>query len=621
MGCRDFQTLTELFLRAVEKHSKPDAFLSKASGAYRGVSSREALRQVAGLAAGLERLGVRRGDRVALLAENRVEWAVTDFALLGLGAVNVPLYPTLLEPDIEFILRDSGAKGMVVSTAAQLWKIVNLRSRLPELRFVLVMDRVGFSGSAAQDWGKIVRDELNRFTDPIAAFRARAGEVRPEDAASILYTSGTMGQPKGVILTHANFASNVQACQERFALGPGDVGLSFLPLSHVFERMLDYFFFWRGVSIAYPEGLEALPRNLMEVRPTVMAVVPRLLEKTQDRIVEAVRQTSARRQRLFQWAVKVGYRFFPYQLEGRTPSLSLRLQHTLADALILSKVRTRLGGRLQCVISGGAALARELGEFFHAVGVPVYEGYGLTETSPVIAVNYPGHVKLGTVGPPIPGVEVKLSEERVDEEAGTGREILARGPNITPGYYRLEEENQQAFVEGWFRTGDLGTLDADGYLAITGRKKNLFKTTAGKYVSPEKLENLFQGHPYVAQIMVLGDGRRFVSALIVPNFGRLEACVRKRGINCRSREELTAHPEIQAFVARQVEEATPWLGSHEKIRRITLLSREFTIESGELTATQKIRRRVVEEHYRDLVERMYRRSSVPSKLASAPAPL
>lgn len=611
MGGAALQTLNELFLNAVEKHDKPDCFLFKSAGRYQGLPSREALGKVAALAAALDRLGVRRGDRVAILSENRVEWALTDYALLGLGAISVPIYPTLLEPDIEYILRDSGSKGIMVSTDIQLRKVRNIRSRLPELSFILAADCTALEGTGARCWAEAVEAARQSGADPVDFFRRKALEVRPEESASILYTSGTTGRAKGVILTHANFVSNTLACEALFPLGSNDVAVSFLPLCHVFERMLDYHYLRLGVSIAYAESFEALPQNLLEVRPTVMAVVPRVLEKIHEKVMEVVHQASPRMQKVFHWAVKVGQQYFPYRLQGRTPPLGLRLKHAVADVLIYSKVRARLGGRVVVLISGAAPLSPALAEFFHAMGLPAYEGYGLTETSPVIAVNYPGRVKLGTVGRIIPGVEVKLGEEIVDEEGGTGQEILVRGPNVTPGYYHLEEENREAFVDGWFRTGDLGALDAEGYLSITGRKKSLFKTSGGKYVSPDKLENMFQGHPYVAQVMVVGAARRFVSALIVPNFARLEAYARSRGIAFQSREELVANPAIRAFIEEEVDEATRWLPPHEKIRQLALLPREFTIDSGELTPTHKVRRRAVEEHYRDLIEEMYLRPARP----------
>jgi long-chain acyl-CoA synthetase len=570
------------------------------------------------LASALERLGARPGERIALLSENRPEWTLTDYAILGLRAITVPLFPTLLEPDLEYILRDSESKGIVVATDVQLRKVLNIRGRLPALKFVLAMDCSSVAGTGANCWEGSVESELG-WSGPtlIDAFKAKALDARPGDTASLIYTSGTMGQPQGVMLTHANIVSNIQSTAEVFPLSPSDVLISFLPLSHVFERMVEFFCFWKGVTIAYVESLETLPENLREVRPTVMAVVPRVLEKIQGRVMDGVRQLPAFKQRLFYWALKVGRQYVPFLLEGGTPPLSQRLKHALADRLICAKVREQLGSRVYMLISGAAPLWQDLAEFFYALGLPVYEGYGLTETSPVVAVNCPGHTKLGTVGQVIPRVEVRLSEEEVDSEGRAGREILVRGPSVTAGYYHLEEVNRAAFVDGWFRTGDLGTLDSDGYLKITGRKKNLFKTSGGKYVSPEKLENLFQGDPYIYQIAVLGDGRKFIGALIVPDFAHVQAYARSQGLSFQNRQELVAHPDIQALIRRQVDEATRWLPRHEKIRRFALLPQEFTIASGELSATLKVKRRVLEERYQAKIEEMFSHHAPPAPSLSA----
>jgi len=606
MSSSDFSTLNELFLKAIEENNKPDCLRYKLDGHYRGISSQEALRRAAALAAALERRGVKPGERIALLSENRPEWTLTDYAILGMGAVTVPLYPTLLDPDLEHILRDSDSRGIVVATDVQLRKVLNIWSRLPALKFVLAMDCSKAAGTGADCWEGSVESEMG-WGGPalIEAFKAKALAARPGDIASVIYTSGTMGRPQGVILTHANLVSNIQCTAKVYPLSSSDVLISFLPLSHVFERMVEFFCFWKGVTIAYAESLETLPQNLREVRPTVMAVVPRVLEKIQARVMDSVRQLPAFKQKLFYWALKVGKQCIPFVLEGRTPPFGLRLKRALSDRLVCAKVREQLGGRVYMLISGAAPLWKELAEFFYALGLPVYEGYGLTETSPVVSVNCPGRVRLGTVGQVIPGVEVKLSEEEIDSEGRVGREILVRGPSVTGGYYHLDEVNRAAFADGWFRTGDLGTYDADGYLKITGRKKNLFKTSGGKYVSPEKLESLFQGDPYIHQIAVLGDGRKFIGALIVPHFARLMEYARGQGISFQNREELVAHPDIQALVRRQVDEATRWLPRHEKIRRFVLLPREFSSGAGELSATLKIKRPVVKERYRGQIEEMF----------------
>jgi long-chain acyl-CoA synthetase len=607
MASTDFQTLNELFLRSVEKHAKPDAYLSKRDGKYEGLSSIYALQKVAALAVALERLGIRRGDRVAILSENRVEWSLTDYAVMGMGAVDIPVYPTLPAGDVEYILRDSEARAAVVSTAEQLEKVLEIRPRLPALLFTVVMDRMITDQPDVHLWSHLIQDALSQTLDPERDFRTKALAAQPQDVATILYTSGTMGQPKGVILTHANIVSNVHACASLFGFTRNDRALSFLPLCHIFERTLEYFVFSHGVSIAFAESIEKLPKNLVEVRPTVMAVVPRVLEKMHGKTLETVRQGSGFRQRLFHWAVKTGWRQSELALNRQKAGLSLRLKRSLADKLVGAKIRSRLGGRIRFMISGSAPLAKDLAEFFFAVGLPVYEGYGLTETSPVISVNYPGAVKLGTVGRVLAGVEVKLGEAATGVEGGKGKEILVRGPNVSPGYFKRDEENRQAFVDGWFHTGDLGTLDEDGYLTITGRKKNLFKTSGGKYICPEKLEGLFQGHPLVAQIVVLGNSRHFVSALIVPNFDRLETYARELQIAFETREELVVHPKIHALAQDQVNQACKALAPFERIRQIALLPREFSIDSGELSPSLKVRRFVIEEHYREKIDEIYSR--------------
>ncbi|MGD0127726.1 MAG: long-chain fatty acid--CoA ligase [Terriglobia bacterium] len=606
MTASDFSTLNELFIRAIEEKDRPDCFLYKSEGRYQSISSHEALRKAAALASALERLGARPGDRIALLSENRPEWALTDYAILGLRAITVPLFPTLLEPDLEYILRDSESKGIVVATDSQLRKILNIWSKLPALKFVLAMGCSTVAGTKADCWEGSVESEMG-WAGPmlIDAFKAKALDAKPDDIATLIYTSGTMGQPQGVVLTHANIVSNVQSTAEVFPLYPTDILLSFLPLSHVFERMVEFFCFWKGVRIAYAEGLDTLPLNLREIRPTALAVVPRVLEKMQGKIMDGVRQLPALKQRLFHWALAVGRQRIPFLLEGRIPPLGMRLKYGFADRLVCAKVRGQLGGRVRMLISGAAPLSKDIAEFFYAIGLPVYEGYGLTETSPVIAVNCPGRTRLGTVGKVIPRVEVKLSDEEIDSEGRVGREILVRGPSITRGYYHLEEVNRSAFVDGWLRTGDLGSFDSDGYLKITGRKKNLFKTSGGKYVSPEKLENLFQGDPYIYQIAVLGDGRKYVGALIVPEFTRLQAYARDHGITFQNRQELVAHPDIQALIRRQIDDATRWLPRHEKIRRFVLLPQDFSIASGELSATLKVKRAVVKERYRTQIEEMF----------------
>lgn len=599
-------TLNELFLTSIERHPRPNAFLAKRDGAYRPVSSDEALGMVAALAHGLEKLGLAPGDRLAILSDNRLEWALTDYATLGLGAISVPIYPTLLEDDLEYILRDSGAKGIVLSTGDQLRKICNITTQLPDLRFVLAMDPVNAPSTAGvQQWWDMVRGVPRN--DAVTRFCELARRAKPGDIATLLYTSGTTGNPKGVILTHSNIASNIEASVELFPRELQGTEMSFLPLSHILQRMLDFTCFSQGVCIAYAESFDALPQNLLEVRPNLMAVVPRVLERVHERVESMVVQGPASKQKIFRWAVGVGEKTVPYRLEGRKLPLGLELKRRVADRVVFSKIRERMGGRMEIMLSGSAPLSPDIARFFWAVGLKVYEGYGLTETSPVIAVNCPNKTRLGTVGPVIPGIEVRLGEDYSNEEGTVGREILVRGPNVSPGYYNLDDENREAFVDGWFHTGDLGTLDPDGFLAITGRKKYLFKTSGGKYVPPEKLENLFQTQPYIAQVLVIGDKRKFVSALIVPNFLLIESYAREHGIPCTSREQMVQEPALVAFMEHQVERLMASLPPHERVRQIALLANEFTIASGELSPTQKVRRKVVEQHYRAVIEEIYQR--------------
>jgi long-chain acyl-CoA synthetase len=617
MESKPFKTINELFLQAMEEHQKPDAFLTKAEGRYRGVTSREVLMKVAALAQGFAEMGICAGDRVALLSENRLEWALTDYAILGLGAVIVPLYSTLLEDDVGYILRDSGSKGIVVSTRDQLKKVLAVRSSVPELKFVVAMDSEPGEFPDVSCWEELTGRPTPAGVDPVKKLEAQALRTQAEDIATIVYTSGTTGVFKGVVLTHANIASNIQACDRLFDFHPGDVSMAFLPLAHIFERMIDFYYMAQGVSIAYAESIDSLPQNLREVRPTLMAVVPRLVEKIREKVMEEVRHLPPSKQRLFGWALRTGRDWFTRTLSGSAVPVGLLAKRALADKIVYAKIRSQMGGRLRLLISGAAPLGRELAEFFFSIGIPIYEGYGLTETSPVIAVNHPGAVKLGTVGQVIPGVEVKMGEETEDAEGRTGREILVRGPNVTRGYHHQDELNGGAFVGGWFHTGDLGFLDEEGFLSITGRKKNLFKTSGGKYVSPEKLENLFQGHRYVAQLVVLGDSRKFVGSLIVPNFTALESHAREKGIEFAGREDLVKNKMVHAFLQGQVDEACQHLPPHERIRQIALLPKELTIGAGELSATLKVKRPVVEERYRELIEEMFSRRPPASQETSA----
>lgn len=611
----DFETLNELFLRATERHANQFAFMSKRDGAYLGVSFSDVRRRVAALGLALASQGVERGDRVALLSENREEWPLADYAMMGIGAIGVPVYPTLPAADVAFILKHSEACGIVVSSSQQLEKVISIRDGDPGLKFIAAMDKPAQEARGVLWLEDLIKGGIEQTSAPEEAFARLGLAAKPNETATIIYTSGTTGVAKGVVLTHANIVSNIKACMPLFEFTPRDRLLSFLPLSHILERMIEYFAFWSGATVAYAESLDTLPQNMAEVKPSIMAVVPRVLEKAHAKTLDAVRQGSAARRRLFRWAERTGWKHASHRLEGRSTPVRLRFSHALADRLVSAKVRARFGGNVKYLISGSAPLSPEIAEFFYAMGLPVYEGYGLTETSPVISVNYPGAVRLGTVGPVLQGVEVSFAEALDADEGKQGREILVRGPNVSPCYYKLEAETSLAHRDGWFHTGDLGSRDADGFLSITGRKKNLLKTSGGKYISPERIEALFQGHPQIAQMMVLGDRRHFVAALIVPNFTSLEAWARENGIAFSSREELIAQPAVQNFMQEQVDLACRPLAPFEQIHQIALLAQGFSIESGELSPSLKVRRFVVEERYRDLIDSIYARQPAKSRAA------
>jgi long-chain acyl-CoA synthetase len=431
------------------------------------------------------------------------------------------------------------------------------------------------------------------------AVRKRADEVQPSDVATFIYTSGTTGDPKGVMLTHDNLVSNVQSSTKLFVgLGTKDTALSFLPLCHVFERMGGHYVMLRlGVTIAYAESVEQVPANLAEVKPTLMLSVPRLYEKMYSRVNEKVAGDPAIRQKIFRWAMGVGAQVFRHKVARTEPGAWLKVRFALADKLVFSKIKERVGGRIRLFISGGAPLAREIAEFFGAAGLPILEGYGLTETSPVIAVNLPNRMKPGTVGPPLEGVEVKIAEDG---------EILTRGPNVMKGYYKKPEATAEVIdKDGWFQTGDIGHLDEDGFLVITDRKKDILVTSGGKNIAPQPIENRLKTDKFFTEVVMIGNRRNFPAALVVPNFEALEAWAKAQGIAFSSREDLVAKPEVVSFYQTRVSGLLPELAQFERIKKLGLLTKEFTVESGELTPTLKVKRRVIEQNYKGVIDRLY----------------
>ncbi len=590
------RTLTELFFEAVEKYGgHPAAFRYKADGTWHAVTHREVRERVEALARGLRELALGAGDKVAILSETRLEWTLADYACLCIRATDVPIYPTLPANQVEYILRDSGAAAVFCSTTAQVEKIQSVRAGLPALRNVIVFD------PAAAGGGVIALADVEKKGKAAAAKYPRLKEdaltVRPDDLATLIYTSGTTGQPKGVMLSHGNICSNVNACVAVLRASEDDSCLAWLPLSHILERMVEYYFFDVGVTISFAESVDTVAQNLIDVHPTIVVGVPRLYEKVYARVLENALSGSAVKRRIFLWAKRVGEAWTAHRLAGVPLPLTLRLRHALADRLVFAKLRARTGGRVKFFVSGSAPLAPEVARFFFSAGLPVLEGYGLTETSPVLTLTPLDRPRLGAVGKPIPGVQIKIAPDG---------EVLAKGPNIMRGYYNKPDETREAIdADGWFHTGDIGELDADGYLKITDRKKDLLKTAGGKYIAPQPIENTVRLNKFVASAVVLGDMRKFPIILIVPNFETLERWAKERGLAYASHADLIRLADVKAKMEREVMGGLRDLAKFEMPKKVVLLERDFTIESGELTPSLKVKRRQVERNYKEMIDRVY----------------
>jgi long-chain acyl-CoA synthetase len=588
-------TLNHLFFDAVERHNKPDALQFKSGDAWKPISHREVLERVRRVARGLRLAGVERGDRVAILSENRPEWAIADYACLTAGLTDVPVYPTLPADQIAYILRDSGAVAIFVSNAEQAGKIDSIRAEVPALRMVITFEAAAAgNGITMQVLEKSGAE--GESTETIAAHRREADEVEPDDLATLIYTSGTTGPPKGVMLTHDNIHSNVAGTREKIPLSGTDVSLSFLPLSHIFQRMGDYMMFHTGTSIAYAENIDRVPVNMQEVRPTIVLSVPRLYEKIYARVLQNAVSSGAIKRRIFFWARGVAERRADVILAGGKPGWTLSKQYALAEKLVFSKIKERTGGRMRYFVSGGAPLAPEINKFFYSVGLTILEGYGLTETSPVICVNTPKAFRIGTVGKPIAGAEVEIAADG---------EILTRGPGVMNGYYNNPVATAEAIDSaGWFHTGDIGDL-RDGFLAITDRKKDIIVTAGGKNIAPQPIETRVKSNKFVTQAVMIGDKRKFPSILVVPNFEQLEDWAKKRDILWTDRAQLIAIPAVQTKMEEEVLSQLKGLAHFETPKKVAILEHDFSLERGELTPTQKVKRRIVDQHYKQLIDSLY----------------
>ena len=583
-------TLISMLEHAIHHYgSKPALAHKPKGGTYQDISYTEFGEAVDAFSKGLNALGVQKDDRVAILSENRPEWAITDFGTLKTGAVTVPMFSTLTAVQVGYILKDSGSKIICVSTSSQLEKITAIRDEVPTLEQVIVFDSIEGECPEGVIQFEAVCELEGEGTDAAAS---------EDDIATIIYTSGTTGDPKGVMLTHANFISNLQACKSLIDVSDTDVLLSFLPLSHVFERLGGHYVpLFSGAKVAYAESVLTVRQNMQEIAPTVMLSVPRLYETMHDRILRAVQEGSSVKQKIFHWGVSVGSSVSSAIQQGRKPSAILQLQQNIADKLVFAKLKAATGGRLRFFVSGGAALPQSIAEFFHAAGILILEGYGLTETSPVISMNHPAQWKFGTVGAPVPGIEVQIAEDG---------EILTRGPHVMKGYFNNESATAEVIDgEGWFHTGDIGIIDEDGFVKITDRKKNIIVLSNGKNVAPQPIESELVQSPFIDQILLVGNERKNLAALIVPNFDALKAWAAENNVATDDLAAMLKTREVQQLVQSEIRSRLTDFADFEQVRRFTLLEKEFTQEADEMTPTLKLKRNVIIERYGNAIEEMY----------------
>jgi long-chain acyl-CoA synthetase len=587
-------TLPDLFRRAAAEFDLADALNYKSDGKWIPISSRQLIIRAENVALGLTSLGLKRGDRAAILAANSPEWTIADAGCQFAGIVDVPIYTTLSPDSVRYILDDSGARVLFIEgehSYARIREAIETCSALETVVF--------FRGRCE---GVMSFVELERLGADLRAQRPEASDVRghdpkPGDIATLIYTSGTTGEPKGVMLTHANLISNALDASSNFAFSGRDIALSLLPLSHVFERTGMYVYIRYGMQVFYAESIDKVPDNLREVRPTIFIGVPRIFEKVFEKARLTAMQAGRVNAAIFDWAVDVAKDFASLTAAGEAVPMSLAAKHAFADKLVYAKFREFFGGRLRHCITGGAALPDEIYLIFTGAGISIMQGYGLTETSPVVSSNSPNSVKVGTVGKPIRNVRVRIA---------TDGEIEVTGPGVMRGYYHKDEATRDAFTpDGWFRTGDIGHLDDEGYLVITDRKKELFKTSGGKYIAPSPIEQMLRGSRFISQAVLIGNGRKFPSALIVPNFEMLESYVKLKGIDGGTPSQLCDNESILDLISRQIDAHTGHLAQFERIKKFALLERELSVENGELTPTLKIKRRVIEERYRDVIDRLY----------------
>jgi long-chain acyl-CoA synthetase len=595
-------TLVEIFFDAIDRHGSRAA-LQRMPDAERveSLSYRDVLERVRLVTAALQAHGLARGDRVGIISENRPEWALADYGCLCAGVLDVPIYPTLTAPQVGYLLQDSGTRLVFASTREQADKALEAAKGRGLSVEVVVFDAAAEPREGVVTWASFLAsggEQARAWSDQ--EFRALAMQAKPADIATVLYTSGTTGEPKGVMLTHNNVASNVRACGTVFDLTDTDNTISFLPLSHILQRMVDYLFFWVGCTIGYPRSMDTLVADMKVIRPTVAVSVPRVYEK----IYNGVMQARGVKKALIDWAVRVADRVADVRLAGREPRGLLSLQYAVADKLVFAKIKKAVGGRLRFFVSGGGPLAPVLNRFFYSIGLTILEGYGLTETSPVTNVNTLDHFRIGTVGKPVPSTEIKIADDG---------EILVRGPQVMKGYYNRPDATAETIdAAGWLATGDIGVLDAEGYLTITDRKKDLIVTAGGKNVAPQPIENRLKTHPLVEQVVMIGHMRKYCILLVVPDFAKLEAWADANGVTARSREELVEDRRVVSYVEGELLSMLGDLASYERPKKVGLLPFDLTIENGFMTPKLSIKRRVVQERMQSLIDALYEEEAVDS---------
>jgi long-chain acyl-CoA synthetase len=590
-------TLAELCLRAIARHDKPDAVNEKRDGQWVRISAAEFGRRVRHVALGLADLGIEAKDRIALISENRPEWSIADLAILSLGAVTVPIYTTQSIDQIQFILEDSGTRALLVSGGRVLKHALKGFAGLQQLDHVVIfdpqtagtVDRATTLESVEARGAAIEREDA-------AAFDRLLARGRSDELATIIYTSGTTGEPKGVMLTHDNFISNVLSITRGLPIEPTDVSLSVLPLSHIFERTVFYVFCYMGVSVNYAASIEQVGEYLREVRPTIMTAVPRLFEKVYHRILKKGLSAGGLQSKIFARSLVIGQAYAELKDKGQRVPLSLQLRHAIADRLVFTKWRDAIGGRLRYFVSGGAPLSPTLSYSFLGAGINILQGYGMTETC-VVSANRPDDNRVGSIGKPFDGIEIVIAEDG---------EMLIRGPNVMRGYYGHPDSTLAAMNDGWFATGDVGHIDEAGHLFLTDRKKDLFKLSNGKYIAPQQLESLLKQSEFINQVVVVGASRKYPAALIVPDWEALKSSLRSAGESAAgSHAELSQQPSAIKMVQKDVTTISAHLADHERVRRVALLPEEFSIDSGELTPTLKVKRNVIDAKYGDLIDELY----------------